>query len=155
MTFNQVVRGSNPRCFIVREWRKSSIYKGFRHFCAFGNIKLYRIVYVRFRLDRHPDVRFLLDGQRPFYRAGGVLFFRQNMIVDLQNDLLRVAQKLRDPFDGYAGDLVAQHGAVVVTEIVGGQRAGFFQCVTQRRPNPSPHPVIGGFCHGLAGGGMK
>ena len=155
MTFNQVVRGSNPRCFIVREWRKSSIYKGFRRFCISGTIKLYGIVYVRFWLDRHPDVRFLLDGQRPFYGAGGVLFLGQNMIIDLQNDLLCVAQELRNPLDGYTGDLVAEHGAVVVTEIVSGQGTRFAEHITQRRPNPPPHPVISGFGHGLAGGSVK
>lgn len=32
LTFNQVVRGSNPRTLIALKWRKSSIYKGFRSF---------------------------------------------------------------------------------------------------------------------------
>ncbi len=32
LTFNQVVRGSNPRTLMMKEWRKPSIYKGFRYF---------------------------------------------------------------------------------------------------------------------------
>ena len=32
MTFNQVVRGSNPRTLRNEKWRKSSDCKGFRHF---------------------------------------------------------------------------------------------------------------------------
>ena len=35
LTFNQVVRGSNPRCLTLWKWRKLSSYAGFRCFYVF------------------------------------------------------------------------------------------------------------------------
>ena len=40
LTFNQVVRGSNPRCFIIEKRRKPCIYAGLRRFCI-GKSKLF------------------------------------------------------------------------------------------------------------------
>ena len=45
LTFNQVVRGSNPRCFIREDCRKSSIYAGLRRFCVLES-KVFLAVFI-------------------------------------------------------------------------------------------------------------
>ena len=45
LTFNQVVRGSNPRCFIHENRRKSSIDAGLRRFCVLES-KVFLAVFI-------------------------------------------------------------------------------------------------------------
>ena len=49
LTFNQVVRGSNPRCFTHENRRKSSIYAGLRRFCVLESKALLAVfIYYRY-----------------------------------------------------------------------------------------------------------
>ncbi len=61
LTFNQVVRGSNPRCFIAEKRRKPCIYAGLRRFCVMEN-ELFELfeteVNVSFRCHRRADMSF-------------------------------------------------------------------------------------------------
>ena len=61
LTFNQVVRGSNPRCFIAEKRRKPCIYAGLRCFCVLKN-KLFWAVWNRCKcvISVSPKSRYVI-----------------------------------------------------------------------------------------------
>lgn len=77
---------------------------------------------------------------------GSVFFFQYNVIVYFQYHLFRVPHELGDPFDRDFRNLVTEHGAVIVAEVVSGQVSdrflGYFVHLPQ---DPCPHFVVAAF----------
>ena len=75
-----------------------------------------------------------------------ILFFQDNMIVNIHNHSLTIPQELGNSFDGYSGNLITQLRTIVMPKYMGCQACYWlFRDVLQALEYPCPHLIVRAF----------